>query len=151
MLPIKKIVTPTDFSEPSYMGIKGANELAVQFSAELILVHVVATFHIYPSPPGGVSFNVATYLEEMTDASRKSLDEVAKNRVSPNLDVRTIVLQGSPADQIVNLADSEKADIIVIATHGWTGWRRFIFGSVAERVVRLAGCPVLPVPAPQEQ
>jgi nucleotide-binding universal stress UspA family protein len=151
MLPIKKILCPTDFSEPSYVGLMGANELAEQFSAELLLVHVVSPFHFYPSPEGAAGFNVSAYLEEMVNASQKSLDEVAKKRVSPHLAVRTVVLQGNPADQIVHLAASEKADIIVVATHGWTGWRRFIFGSVAERVVRLASCPVLTVPAPEEK
>ncbi len=151
MLPIKKIICPTDFSEPSYVGLKGANELAEQFSAELLLVHVVSPFHFYSSPEGAAGFNLSKYLEEMVHAAQKSLDELAKNRISPNLAVRTVVLQGNPADQIVHLASSEGADIIVTATHGWTGWRRFIFGSVAERVVRLARCPVLTVPAPQEQ
>jgi nucleotide-binding universal stress UspA family protein len=151
MLPIKKIICPTDFSEPSYVGLKGASELAEQFSAELILVHVVSPFHFYPSPDGAAGFNLSKYLEEMVNASQKSLDEVAKNRISPNLTVRTLVLQGNPADQIVHLASSERADVIVTATHGWTGWRRFIFGSVAERVLRLASCPVLVLPAPQDE
>lgn len=151
MLPIKKIICPTDFSEPSYVGLKGANELAEQFSAELLIVHVVSPFQFYPSPEGVAGFNVSAYLEEMVNASQKSLNEVARDRVSPNLAVRTVVLQGNPADQIIHLAGSEKADIIVVATHGWTGWRRFIFGSVAERVVRHASCPVLTVPAPREE
>jgi nucleotide-binding universal stress UspA family protein len=92
-----------------------------------------------------------SYLEEMVRFSQKSLEEVALNRISPNLKVRTIVLQGNPADRIVELARSEKVDMIVTATHGLTGWRRFIFGSVAERVVRFASCPVLTVPAPLEE
>jgi nucleotide-binding universal stress UspA family protein len=79
------------------------------------------------------------------------LNEVAEKRTLPNLNVRKIVLEGNAAEQIVDLARSEKADIIVTATHGLTGWRKFIFGSVAEKVVRLAGCPVLTVPAPQEE
>jgi nucleotide-binding universal stress UspA family protein len=151
MLPIKKILCPTDFSEPSYEGLKGAHELAEQFSAELILVHVVSPVNFAPSPTGGAGFHLAKYFEEIVNASQKSLDEVAKSRIPPNLAARTVVLQGPPADQIVELAASEKVDVIVVATHGWTGWRRFIFGSVAERVVRLASCPVLTVPAPQEE
>jgi nucleotide-binding universal stress UspA family protein len=79
------------------------------------------------------------------------VDEYAKNKFSSDLKVRTVVLQGNPADQIVELAESEKVDMIVTATHGWTGWRRFIFGSVAEKMVRTAGCPVLTVPAPKEE
>ncbi|MBN1831184.1 MAG: universal stress protein [Deltaproteobacteria bacterium] len=151
MFTIKKILCPTDFSEPSYVGLKTANDLAAHFSAELILVHVVTPFH-YPGPPGAVGtlgFNPAPYFEEMVEASEKSLTEVARNKISPDLSARTTLLKGNAVDQIVNLAQSEKVDMIVTATHGWTGWRRFISGSVAERVVRHATCPVLTVPAPE--
>lgn len=151
MFPVKKILCPTDFSEPSYEGLKVANELAEQFSAELILVHVVTPIPLYPSSPDGAAYNLSRYLEDTVNVSQKSLEEAAKNRISPNLAARRVVLQGNPADQIVHLAASEKVDIIVTATHGWTGWRRFIFGSVAERVVRFASCLVLTVPAPQEE
>jgi nucleotide-binding universal stress UspA family protein len=149
---IKKILCPTDFSEPSYAGIKTANDLAVHFSADLILVHVVSPIQVHvASPLGGVNVNPALYPSDKTKVSEKSLEKAAKNLISPNLRVRTTVLQGNPADQIVDLAQSENVDMIVTATHGWTGWRRFISGSVAERVVRMASCPVLTVPAPQEE
>jgi nucleotide-binding universal stress UspA family protein len=133
------------------MGLKTANDLAAHFSAELILVHVVTPLH-YPGPPnaiGTLGFNPASYFEELIKASEKSLAEAARNRISPDLPVRTTLLKGNAVDQIVNLAQSEKVDMIVTATHGWTGWRRFISGSVAERVVRHASCPVITVPAPE--
>jgi nucleotide-binding universal stress UspA family protein len=151
MLPIKKVLCPTDFSEPSFVGLESANELAAHFSAELILLHVVSSAPIYPFPPGGAAVDIAAYLEEIVIASQTSLEEVVKRRTSSDLEVRTLVLQGNPAEQIVAKAESEKVEIIVTATHGWTGWRRLVFGSVAERVVRLASCPVLTVPAPQEE
>jgi nucleotide-binding universal stress UspA family protein len=151
MLPINKILCPTDFSEPSYEGLKCASELAEHFSAEIILVNVVSSAHLYPSPAGGVPANLSTYLEEMVRYSKKSLEVVVQNKISPNLKVRAVVLEGNPADQVVELAKSEKVSVIVTATHGLTGWRHFIFGSVAERIVRLASCPVLTVPAPQEE
>jgi nucleotide-binding universal stress UspA family protein len=149
---INKILCPTDFSEPSYVGLKTANDLAAHFSAELILVHVVTPIHYSASTPaGGLGFNPASYVEEIVKASNKSLSEVAENRISPDLPVRTTLLKGNAADQIVNLAQYENVDMIVIATHGWTGWRRFISGSVTERVVRQAGCPVFSVPAPLKE
>jgi nucleotide-binding universal stress UspA family protein len=61
-----------------------------------------------------------------------------------------MVKLGSAAEQIANMAVAEKSDLIVIATHGLTGWRRFVFGSVTEKVVRLAQCPVLTIQQPQE-
>jgi universal stress protein A len=151
MLTIKKVLCPTDFSEPSYVGLKTANDLAAHFSAELILVHVVTPLHYSgPTAVGTLGFNSTSYFEEIVKASEKSLAEVAKNKIPPDLSARTTLLKGNAADQIVNLSQSEKVDMIVTATHGWTGWRRFISGSVTERVVRHASCPVLTVPAPEE-
>lgn len=151
ILPIQKILCPTDFSEPSYVGLQKANELAVHFSSQLLLVHVVPHVHFVPTQPGGAGLDLPTYLEEMVNGSRNLIAEVAEKRLSPDLEVRTTVLQGEPADQIVELAGDEKVDMIVTSTHGLTGWRRFIFGSVAEKVVRFATCPVLTVPAPHEE
>jgi nucleotide-binding universal stress UspA family protein len=152
MLSIKKILCPTDFSEPSYVGLETANDIALHFVAELILVHVVTPPHVYPSyPVGGSGFNPISFVEEMVEESRKRIDEVVKNTISADLAVRSVIQQGNPADQIVDLADSENVDMIVIATHGWTGWRRFISGSVTERVVRHANRPVFTVPAPQKE
>jgi len=148
MLPIKRIVCPTDFSEPSYVGLKAANGFAEHFSAELLLVHVVTPIHVYPAPQGG-GVDLEAYVQRMVHSARISLAEVVKERVLPDLTVRTFVLQGNAADEIVDLAESKEADVIVTATHGLSGWRRFIFGSVAGKLVRLAACPVLTVPAPE--
>lgn len=150
MLPIKKILCPTDFSEPSFVGVKGADEVAAHFSAELIIVHVVSPVHVYPGPYPAAGFDLQAHTEKLIGVSHKSLEEVVKNKISPDLQVQTRVLQGSPADEIVEAAGSEGVDVIVTATHGWTGWRRYIFGSVAEKIVRSAACPVLTVPAPKD-
>jgi nucleotide-binding universal stress UspA family protein len=75
---------------------------------------------------------------------------VVRERISDEVKVRTMVKLGSAADQIANTAATEKSDLIVIATHGLTGWRRFVFGSVTEKVVRLAECPVLTIQKPKE-
>jgi nucleotide-binding universal stress UspA family protein len=150
MLPIRKILCPTDFSEPSYLGLETANEIAVHFSSELILVHVIPPAHHVPGP-GIAGFDVSLYIQEMNVNSQKSLSELVKNRIDPKITSQTIVTQGNAANQIVNLAASQKADLIVIATHGLSGFKRFIFGSVAEKVVRNALCPVITVPGPQEE
>jgi nucleotide-binding universal stress UspA family protein len=69
-------------------------------------------------------------------------------RLPEALKMRKLVLTGNPGDEIARTAEEEGVDLIVIATHGLTGWRRFISGSVAEKVVRLSSCPVLTIPAP---
>ena len=151
MLPIKKILCPTDFSEPSFKGIEAASELAQHFSAELILISVVTPVYPIGAPGVPASYNVGEYYEEMIAHATRSLEEIEKEKVPAGVKTRRFVARGIAADEIVKRAESENADVILIATHGWTGWRRLVFGSVAEKVVRFAKRPVLTVPEPQEK
>ena len=147
MLPFKEILYPTDFSEPSYEALKAANELALHFSAELCLVHVVSP-DVQTSPDlAGMDL----VLQEIIDLAANSLQEVVKQRVPKELHTRQIVVQGEAADEIIRISEETKADLIVIATHGQTGWRHMVFGSVAEKVVRLAPCAVLTIRAPHKE
>ena len=145
MLPFKKILYPTDFSEASYEALKAANELALHFSAELCLVHIVSP--VVPASPEFASS--AMRLQE--ESAEKTLQEVVKQRVSKELRIRQIVLLGEAADEITRMSEENKVDLIVIGTHGQTGWRHVVFGSVAEKVVRLAPCPVLTIRAPHRE
>lgn len=145
MLPFKKILCPTDFSEPSYDAIKAAGELAYHFESELCVIHVVPPVPMVPIGTEPSGFNVPLYQQELEASSKKSLEKVVNQLEAEALKVRLIVLRGNPADEIVRTADEEDADLIVIATHGRTGLDRLIFGSVAEKVVRFAKCPVLTV------
>ncbi|MGD0627109.1 MAG: universal stress protein [Thermodesulfobacteriota bacterium] len=148
MLPFKKILYPTDFSDPSYEALKVANELALHFSAELCVVHVVSPVAHAPADPSGSGFLV---LQEMEKAARESLKEMVKERIPKELLVRQIVVLGGASEEIIQISEKERVDLIVIATHGQTGWRHFVFGSVAEKVVRLAPCPVLTIRAPHKE
>ncbi|OPY92188.1 MAG: putative universal stress protein [Syntrophaceae bacterium PtaU1.Bin231] len=138
MLPFRKILHPTDFSAPSLVALEAAKELAAQFSAELSVVHVVSAVPLLPVMEGTSSFDVETYQAELIACSRQALDDLIRKHF-PN---------GGGPDQIVRIAEKEGVDLIVLATHGQTGWRHLVFGSVAARVVRLAPCPVLTVRAP---
>lgn len=153
MLPFKRIVSPTDFSEASYAGLAVANELALHFAAELLVVHVVAAvpIPIVNSSDGLGGFDVPSYQLELETSARNSLQEVLDERVSKELRVRPLVAYGDAANEIVRIAEEENVDLIVIATHGMTGWRHFIFGSVAEKVVRHAPCPVMTTRAPSPE
>jgi nucleotide-binding universal stress UspA family protein len=148
MLPLKKIVWPTDFSEPANEGLKIAAELCAQFSAEMLMVHVVSPL---PTMHGGIAptgFHIPTVLKEIKETAETSLEEIRRAKMPVDAPVRTSVIQGQPADEIVKLAKREKADIIVMSSQGESGWHRFMFGSVAEKVVRQAECPVLTIQAP---
>jgi len=73
------------------------------------------------------------------------LDKTVRERVSEEVSCRTKIIHEEAASGVLDLAEEEKADLIVIATHGRSGWRRFLFGSVAAKVVRYAVCPVLTI------
>jgi nucleotide-binding universal stress UspA family protein len=90
-------------------------------------------------------------LEAVEATAKKSLQEVINQRVPKELRARQIIVLGGAADEIIRITEEEKVDLIVIATHGQTGWRHMIFGSVAEKVVRLAPCPVLTIRAPHKE
>ncbi len=155
MLPFKKILCPTDFSEPSYKALKVANELAQHFSADLYLVHVVAPIPRLeitevPEVPGGpYDLNIPLHLEKLEEEATQRLNRVAKEKTSREVMAHNIVVHGRAADEIVRIADKEKVDLIVMSTHGETGWEHLLFGSVTDKVVRIAKHPVLTIRAPR--
>jgi nucleotide-binding universal stress UspA family protein len=157
MVPFKKILCPTDFSDPSYEALKVANELALYFSSELFVLHVVApipTANVAPPPAGTASpkgFNIPLYRQELEEISKRSLEKIVEQRIAKELNVHPIVVEGEASDQIINAVEKQQIDLIVIATHGRTGWRRLVFGSVAEKVIRLAPCPVLTIQPPHDE
>ena len=144
MFPAKKIVCPTDFSEASQEGLVYGKQLAAHFGAEVFLVHVIPVLPGLPNDPNFV-LKVPEYERLLhADADRK-LGEVAEELAHDGIPTHAIVGHGDAAAEIVRIAREASADMIVISTHGHTGWRHFAFGSVAEKVVRLASCPVLSV------
>jgi nucleotide-binding universal stress UspA family protein len=145
MLPLKKILCPTDFSEPSFEAVKVAKEWAAFFSAELLLLHVVSPAPIIPVGPDFVIPDLVVPEQELESSVNKSLAEMISTFGLNELKVRSQILIGNAADEIVRTAEKEQTDLIVIATHGRTGLNRLIFGSVAEKTVRMAHCPVLTV------
>jgi nucleotide-binding universal stress UspA family protein len=108
------------------------------------MVHVV-TLPFIPAPRPPVTFNLPEYRKEMETYARRMFQELIEEKISRELIVRTRVELGNPAERIVESAAEERVDMIVIPTHGLAGWRRFVFGSVAERVIRFAPCPVLSI------
>jgi len=149
MLPVKKILCPSDFSEAAQEAVSGALELTLHFQAELVLVNVLQVLPAAPSDPNFV-FEVPEYERALHADADRRLRAIAADVAGKGVTVRTVIGHGDAGAEIVRIARDENADLIVIATHGVTGWRHAMFGSVAEKVVRLARRPVLTVPAPQE-
>jgi nucleotide-binding universal stress UspA family protein len=145
MLPLKTILCPTDFSDPSREAVKVAGELAAHFLAEIILLHVLSPISPVPVVMEAVPPSVPVPPEEVEASAKTSLEEMVRELKRQGLSVRAVTLWGNPADEIVQAAERENADLTVIATRGRSGLDRFLFGSVAEKVVRLSKCPVLTV------
>ncbi|HPC82427.1 MAG TPA: universal stress protein [Thermoanaerobaculaceae bacterium] len=147
MLPVKKILCPTDFSEPSYVALGAAAELARVFGAEIVVVHVLTPIPVVEMPALHAGFNVDRYQEMLGENLRKALDDVIATRLGGAGAARGVLVVGHPASEIVKVSHDEGADLIVLSTHGRSGVGHLLFGSVAERVVRSASCPVLTIRA----
>jgi len=140
---IKKIILATDFSDTSNEASYYALQLAHAFKAELIALHVfdINAWSI-PSHDYLATDAVVEGLEETIQRGKNALKELAE---SFDLEVETIFTEGDPSHEIVRIAEELNADLIVLGTHGYSGWKRFTIGSVAEFVVRHAPCAVLTV------
>lgn len=140
VLRIQSILVPTDFSAPSIKALRYAEELAVQFDAKIILLNVVEP--IGPTPD--FAYNPMVLDEKIIVSTAQQ--HLKKFAVKEGLDTApTYVRQGVPFHEISRAAVELKADLICIATHGYTGLKHVFMGSTAERVVRHAPCPVLVV------
>ena len=144
MLHIKTILCPTDFSEPAREALNVASDLAQHFGAEIRLLHVVPVLPPLPPDPNFV-FKVPEYEGFLHAEAEKNLQTLSTDLSGKSLRVTTSVAHGDAAGEIIRAAETQKVDMIVISTHGATGWERLLFGSVAEKVVRLASCPVLTI------
>jgi len=142
MFPSKRILCPTDFSEASVQAFANAVEIALHNQAEIYLVHVLPAL----LTDGGASAVMVPLPEyERLLQPKQRLEEMAKPLRARGLKAETLIARGDPANEIVKIAKQKAVDIIVIATLGKTGWRHLAFGSVAEKVVRTACCPVLSI------
>jgi len=141
MFPLSRIVLPVDFSGRSIGAAQHAKALACRFHSELHLVHVV-DFRVY-GMYGMAGDEVATF--EFTQGWRQQAQHEMGGFLADdlrNLNVKRVVLYGDPAHEIVKYADSERADLIVLPTHGYGPFRRLLLGSVTAKVLHDAQCPV---------
>ncbi len=149
MFPFKKILCPTDFSEPSLCGVKMGNDLAGRFGSEIIIVNVHKPIPKLPTPrvdSPEVVFDVSAYEAEVIKDAEQNLATLSSSILDDDREARLVVRLGRPAQEILKVAEEENVDAICIATHGRTGLAHIVFGSVAQRVVRQAKCVVITVP-----
>jgi nucleotide-binding universal stress UspA family protein len=142
MMPPKLILAPIDFSDPSRAALDVAADMASRFGAELLLAYVVPAI---PDLPKDVSiFKEGEYDKSLENKDGQRLKDLAATVANKNVKVRTELGSGNDVGmELIRIAENEHADLIVIATHGMTGWREFAFGTVAEKVLKQGECPVL--------
>ena len=141
---IRRILSPTDFSDPSSEAQRYAVALADRLGAELHLLHVVVP-PVVPFPDSSSSWTMpASGLKSQVEEAEESL---SKEIVSWPEERRVVssVITGFPVEEIKKYAEDHEIDLIVMGTHGLTGISHLMLGSVAEKLVRVATCPVLTV------
>jgi nucleotide-binding universal stress UspA family protein len=150
MIRLKTILFPTDFSETSQEAARYAISFAREFKAKVFVLHVVnEKIFTESSMPRVVS--VEELERELTEEARKRLKTLVPAEEAEGLDWETVIRQGEPFIEIIRFAKDQDVDLIVIGTHGRSGFEHIIFGSTAEKVVRKAPCPVLSVRPEQRE
>jgi nucleotide-binding universal stress UspA family protein len=140
MMEIKKVLVPVDFSENSKKILEAANYLNKMCEADLNVVFVVQSFDDYsgffvPHMP------VAKFEEEMVQAAEQKMEKFLEGQKN----IKSKVLVGDVAEEIIRHAEESNMDMIIMGTHGYKGLEKVMFGSVAEKVVRSSPCPVLTI------
>jgi len=143
---VTHVLVPTDFSPSSLPAFRYAVEWAKVFEAELTLLHV------HSLQPGlDIDAGIAQkYLDEQRKVARKELEKFLTEARQQVPKASMELVAGLASESICQVAREKKCDLIIMGTHGWTGFNRVLFGSVADRVIQRAPCPVLSIPHREE-
>ncbi len=146
MFRIARILCPVDFSEPSEAALAHAEELARRFSAQLTVLHVVEPI-IHPVAYGLPPVAPVNYEDLARESAAKALAPIVARLEAAGVQASPLVDAGAASQRICQVAGEGGYDLVVVATHGYTGLKHVLLGSTAERVVRSCPCPVLTVKA----
>ena len=146
---MRHILAPVDFSDYAKNAVDMALFLAKTFGAKLSLLHVVEP-PPYPIEGYAGSGLEASLLDDLERKATQDLAQLLPDAQATGVEVASQVVIGSPSRTIIEIAEANHVDLIVMATAGRTGFSRLVMGSVAERVVRTAPCPVLTI-RPQDE
>lgn len=146
MVRFQQILCPTDLSDSSRPALRHAAAIAAWYDARLTVLHVVPTFDAIQLPPNTLGETVHVVYpasrDEVTGTIRRHVDAAGASAVNPALEAEA----GDTVDTILDRALNLSADLVVIGTHGRSGFNRLLLGSIAEQILHRASCPVLTVP-----
>ena len=151
MVKIKMILHPTDFSEPSKYALCYALSFAEEYQAKLCVLHVIEEvssalyFDMLQAPP------LAQLMADIEKQAQKAMQELISPDAQGKIPIQYVIRKGVPFLEIIRCGEQVGADMIVCGTHGRTGLKHALFGSVAEKVVRKSPCPVLSVRHPEHK
>jgi nucleotide-binding universal stress UspA family protein len=144
MIYLNKILVTTDLSDYSLASVEHATSFGLLYNSSMYLLHVQDE-----TPPvfrlQGTDLDSNQVRQGAEEDAKRELQDVAARRINPDMKFIPVVRGGSPAEEITRFAEEEGIDLIVIATHGRTGLKHIVVGSVAEKVVRTSSVPVLAV------
>ncbi len=148
MIEIKLILCPLDFSEFSIRAYRHALSLAEHYRAKLVAQHIVEVWR-HPSASFAVTANLYDeYCQTLRGNGKEQLQEFVKKHTYNEIQPELVVDEGTAADVILSFAQERETDLIVMGTHGLRGFDRLMLGSVTDRAMRAASCPVLAVREP---
>lgn len=148
---IKRILMPTDFSEHSQYALRYAVSFATQYQAKLYVLHVLVSPHALVGYEAAPFVSFERLFADMKRSAEQQMASFIPEDYKKEVEIETAFAQGSPFMEILKFAREKQVDLIVIATHGRTGLKHALFGSVAEKVVRKAPCPVLTIRHPEHK
>lgn len=147
MINIKTILAPTDFSTHAEHALKYAGELARNLKAKMYVLHV-AEYSNVGGDPDASELLIPNYIAELEKKGKDRLDQTTFRFREVGIDAHSVFVAGRAYQDIVRMAKELEVDVVVLGTHGRTGFSHLFFGSTAEKVVRLCPCPVLTVKHP---
>jgi universal stress protein A len=150
MIDLHRILVATDFSKFSDVALTYGAALAGRFGAELYLLHVVQDLGLFIPDAVGVA-PIAPPVEQFTAAAREALGRTSRDERLKDLVVHAEVREGTPFYEIIRFAREVNIDLIVLGSHGHSGLAHVLLGSVTDKVVRKAPCPVLTVRHPEHE
>lgn len=145
---IKKILLPTDLSPASISAFKYAKSLAEKYGASIYVLHVLENIPILAIH--ALDLTLERIEKNMAENAKIQLEKIVKENLKTKNKVQIFIRKGVVDEEIVKFADEKKVDLIVMGTHGRTGIEYTLLGSIAEKIVRRAKCPVLTV-KPEKQ
>jgi nucleotide-binding universal stress UspA family protein len=148
---IKNVLLPTDFSEYSRYAMDYAVSFAAQYQAKLYVLHVLVSPHVLVGYEAAPFVSYERLFADMKNSAEQAMSSFIPEDVKKEVQVETVIGQGTAFVEILKFAREKEVDLIVIATHGRTGLKHVLFGSVAEKVVRKSPCPVLSIRHPEHE